>query len=227
MRYLRRFDAPYASMVHDFAVTQGHVIMPVMPLTASRARAKAGLPFYAWEPERGGFIGVMRRDHEDPVTWWRGPEGFIFHVANSWEDDHCIHIDVMQFDAPPGFPRPDGSPIEEAGHARLCRWTLDRRDPAQRVQVHRISDVMGEFPRIDDRLIGMPYRHCWVAAHGADESEIFSRISHVDHMQPDQADSYVLPVGERGTKTGSDVASPTGRRWVDSRGCGTWRTQVE
>lgn len=36
------FDAPYASMVHDFAITGRHVVFPVMPLTGSMERARAG-----------------------------------------------------------------------------------------------------------------------------------------------------------------------------------------
>ncbi|MDQ2859146.1 MAG: carotenoid oxygenase family protein, partial [Pseudomonadota bacterium] len=38
---LRRdeFEAPYSSMVHDFMVTQNHVLFPILPLTGSLQRA--------------------------------------------------------------------------------------------------------------------------------------------------------------------------------------------
>jgi carotenoid cleavage dioxygenase len=55
-----RFEAPYASMVHDFMFTESHVLFPVMPLAASLERARRGLPPFAWEPERGTRVGVMR-----------------------------------------------------------------------------------------------------------------------------------------------------------------------
>src|SRR5207249_1653870 len=57
-----RFAAPHASMIHDFMVTRNYVMFPVMPLTADLARAKTGLPPLAWEPAKGGFIGVMKRN---------------------------------------------------------------------------------------------------------------------------------------------------------------------
>src|SRR6185503_11849772 len=60
-RVVRRqdFQAPYSSMVHDFMVTENHVLFPVLPLTGSLERAMTGRPAYAWEPEKGSFVGVM------------------------------------------------------------------------------------------------------------------------------------------------------------------------
>ena len=46
------FEAPYASMVHDFMVTRNYVLFPVLPLTGSMQRAMSGKPAYAWEPDK-------------------------------------------------------------------------------------------------------------------------------------------------------------------------------
>src|ERR1700722_20370475 len=54
-----RFDAPYASMVHDFIVTENHLLFPILPITGSMQRAMSGKPAYAWEPEKGAYVGVM------------------------------------------------------------------------------------------------------------------------------------------------------------------------
>ena len=110
-----RFEAPYASMVHDFAVSSGHVLFPVMPLTASRARAEAGRPPFAWEPHYGTRVGIMPRGGSTAdLVWWSGPACYVFHVMNAWDFDGSVFVDVMQFDTPPLFPLPDGSPISEA-----------------------------------------------------------------------------------------------------------------
>ncbi|MEJ0002984.1 MAG: carotenoid oxygenase family protein [Pararobbsia sp.] len=53
---LRRFDAPYASMVHDFAFTSRHLLFPVMPLTASAARVQAGGPAHALGSRRSARL---------------------------------------------------------------------------------------------------------------------------------------------------------------------------
>lgn len=194
--HLRRFDAPYASMVHDFAMTARHLLFPVTPLTASLPRLRAGGPAYAWEPQFGAFVGVMRRDGSGEVEWWKGPACFVFHVMNAWEQDDCLYMDVMQFDAPPNFPWPDGRPVEDAGHARLCRWTLDLRSHARVFASKLIADISGEFPRIDERFAGAPYRHGWLAAHSDDESGLFTRIAHIDHANPQSRDVFELPEGD-------------------------------
>ena len=57
-----RFEAPYASMVHDFIVTENHLLFPILPITGSMERAMRGKPPYAWEPEKGAYVGVMKRN---------------------------------------------------------------------------------------------------------------------------------------------------------------------
>ena len=62
-------------------------------------------PAYAWEPNKGACIGVMRRDGSvDEMKWFRGESCYVFHVMNAWEDGDIIHADVMQYDEPPLFP---------------------------------------------------------------------------------------------------------------------------
>jgi carotenoid cleavage dioxygenase len=107
---LDRFDAPYASMVHDFVVTAKHVLFPVLPLTGSLERARRGGAPYAWERDRGAFVGILRRD--DPaasVQWLEIEPCYIFHVMNGWEEGGRILADVMQYEEPPLFPHADGS----------------------------------------------------------------------------------------------------------------------
>ncbi len=146
-----RFQTPYASMVHDFIVTENHVLFPILPLTGSMDRAMSGKPPYAWEPDKGSCVGVMKRNGAvKDIVWFRGEACYVFHVMNAWEDGNRIIADVMQFEEAPLFPHPDGrrtDPREVAGetvpldvrplrqhrplHARLSR-RRHRRIPAHR-----------------------------------------------------------------------------------------------
>jgi carotenoid cleavage dioxygenase len=180
VQQVRQFEAPYASMVHDFAFTAQHMLFPVMPLTGSAARARAHAPAYAWEPQVGTFVGIMRRDGSAEPDWWQGPVCFVYHVMNAWEEGERIYMDVMQSDAPSGFTWPDGSPIEGAGHARLCRWTFDLHGKERVFTSALIANVEGEFPRIDERFAGSAYHHGWLAAHSDGEHGLFTQIVHVD-----------------------------------------------
>src|SRR6202041_3887786 len=94
-----RFESPYASMVHDFIVTEHHLLFPILPITGSMERAMRGRMPYAWEPDKGAYVGVMKRNGQaNDIVWFRAESCYVFHVMNAWEEDDCIVADVMQFE---------------------------------------------------------------------------------------------------------------------------------
>ncbi len=163
---LERFEAPYSSMVHDFIVTAKHVLFPILPLTGSMERAMKGLPAYAWEPDKGAYVGVMKRGGSaKDIRWFRGEACYVFHVMNAWEEGDTIVADVMHREAPVLFPAADGKPIPpEKQIARLARWTFDMADGSDTFTRVYLDDLEAEFPRIDDRRAGLANRHSWFAA---------------------------------------------------------------
>ena len=180
---LRRddFEAPYCSMVHDFMVTRNHVLFPILPLTGSLQRAMSGGPVFAWEPEKGAYVGVMKRIASvDSIRWFQIDACYVFHAMNAWEDGDKIQADVMEYDSAPLFPNVDGSANRSDG-ARLTRWTLDLADNTDVVKRERLDDLAGEFPRLDERRAGLAYRHGWFAATSSQKSGTgVSSIAHVD-----------------------------------------------
>ena len=116
-----RFEAPYASMVHDFIVTENHLLFPILPITGSMQRAMSGKPAYAWEPEKGAYVGVMKRQGKaSDIVWFRAESCYVFHVMNAWEEGNRIIADVMQFEEAPLFTHPDGSPTDPKKSRRGC-----------------------------------------------------------------------------------------------------------
>src|SRR6201987_4663793 len=180
-----RFEAPYASMVHDFIVTENHLLFPVLPITGSMARAMKGQPAYAWEPEKGTHVGIMKRNGAaKDIVWFRGENCYVFHVMNAWEDGGRIIADVMQFEEAPLFPHPDGFPTNpKKSRARLCGWTLYLAWQTARLPQTYLDDITGEFPRVDDRRAGLKSGHGWYACANPDlaaEGLALSGIVHVD-----------------------------------------------
>jgi len=201
---LETFEAPYASMVHDFAITERHIVFPVMPLTASRERMRAGRPPYAWEPSYGTQVGVMPRGGRvEDIVWWQGPTCYVFHVMNAWDDGERLFLDVMQFERPPLFPLPDGQPAGAAAEpARLTRWRFDLQDPKRSFSAEVLQEISGEFPRIDERYTGRPYAHGWYVGNLPDAQgglRMGSALVHVDHGAP-RPDVFALPVGDRSSE---------------------------
>jgi len=194
-----RFEAPYASMVHDFIVTERHLLFPVLPITGSMMRAMKGRPPYAWEPDKGAYVGVMKRNGSaNDIVWFRGESCYVFHVMNAWEEGDRIVADVMQFEEAPLFPHPDGSRTDpEKSRARLARWTFDLAGNTDRFQQTYLDDLTGEFPRIDDRRAGLAYHHGWYACANP-ELPIFEGFSGVAHVngKGERLGKYLLPLGD-------------------------------
>jgi carotenoid cleavage dioxygenase-like enzyme len=191
---LDSFKAPFASMIHDFFVTKNYVMFPVLPLSGNLERAMSGGPPFAWEPDKGSHVGLMRRDgNVDSIRWFTTGPCYVFHPMNMWEDGNKIYVDVMQYENAPLFPNADGSPGNPAA-ARLCRWTFDLADNTNTIKREYIDDIAGEFPRFDERRAGLPYRHGYFAAKSDAEMK-FDAIAHIDHKTGTKT-MHVLPKGD-------------------------------
>src|ERR1700753_1173462 len=216
-RILRRdrFKAPYCSMVHDFIVTENYTAFPVLPLTGDLDRATRGLPAFAWQPEKGAFVGLMARNASvDSLRWIEVDPVYAFHPANAYEAGGHLHVDMMEYPSAPLFPNPDGSrraPVK----ARLVHWSIDLDDPAARVLRAPVSDLVGEFPRFDERFAGLPYRHCWQAANVAmNEALMFDSLAHVDLKTRRET----VRTFSNGDSVGEPVFVPRGHRAPEGEG---------
>ena len=66
--------------------------------------------------------------------------------------------------------------------SRMTRWTMDLAKNSDAWEATRLTDFVGEMPRIDDRYTGHPYRHGWLldfspGAAGAPKLA----LGHLDH----------------------------------------------
>ncbi|WP_343666531.1 carotenoid oxygenase family protein [Paraburkholderia tropica] len=195
------FKAPYAAMIHDFAITEHHVVFPVIPLTVDVERMKNGGPHFQWQPDLPQLFGVLPRlGSADDIRWYYGPaNGFQGHTLNSFEEGSRIHVDmpvtggnVFYF-----FPQEDGSvPPPETLKASLMRWTFDLDATINKVEPKALMDFPCEFPRCDERYTGRPYRHGFILKFdpglpfdcehlGAPPFQFFNEIAHVDVVSGD------------------------------------------
>lgn len=190
------FQAPFACMVHDFMVTANHVLFPILPLTASLERAMSGRPPFAWEPEKGSHVGVMRRDGDvGAIRWFNTEACYVFHPLNAWEEGDTLYADVMRYDAAPLFPRADGSPGQKSA-ARLVRWIFDLSGASDAIREQPLDDLDGEFPRVDPRVEILRHRHGWYAADpGGAKTVKQGAIAHLD-LGTGVRQLYELPAGD-------------------------------
>ena len=223
-----RFDAPYASMVHDFIVTENHLLFPILPITGSMERAMRGKPPYAWEPEKGAYVGVMKRNGSaKDLVWFRAESCYVFHVMNAWEEGNRIIADVMQFEEAPLFTHPDGSKTDpQKSRARLL--PLDLRPRGQYRPLH------ADLSRRSHRRIpahrrpprGQANSHGWYACANPD-LPMFGALSGIVHVdgKGKRLGNYLLPAGDTISEPvfverGADAAEGDG--WLLSA---VWRAQ--
>jgi len=190
------FQAPFACMVHDFMVTENHVLFPILPLTASLERAMGGRPPFAWEPEKGSHVGVMRRDGDvASIRWFNTEACYVFHPLNAWEEGDTLYADVMRYDVAPLFPNADGSPGRKSA-ARLVRWSFDLAGASDAIREQPLDDLDGEFPRVDPRVETLRHRHGWYAADPTGAQTVkLGAIAHLD-LATGARQLYELPDGD-------------------------------
>jgi carotenoid cleavage dioxygenase-like enzyme len=138
------FQAPYCGLMHDFLVTKEHIVFPLWPITADRARIEAGGAHWVWEPEKGSYVGIMPRGGRvEQMRWYQMPAHSAFHYMNAFSDGPRVHLDF-------GYGNVVGFPfIQEASGIRVplgemrgpgyVRWTFDLSKPGHSFD----EDVLG------------------------------------------------------------------------------------
>lgn len=180
------FTAPYASMVHDFAITDQHVIFPIFPATIDVERIMKSGPVIAWDPDRGSHIGIMPRNGSTKeIRWFKGPATYVYHPLNAYTVGDTVVLDVMVYPRVPLFPNADGSRAPEGladAPAHLARWTFDLAGNTDTYKEEQLDDLAAEFPRVDDRWTGLKHRHGYAGAILGEKlrGSPFDSIAHYD-----------------------------------------------
>jgi carotenoid cleavage dioxygenase len=149
-------------MVHDFALTESHIVLYDLPVTFDLEQAAVGFP-YAWNPDYPSRVGVMpRAGGADDVRWFDVDPCYVFHTLNAYDDDSGIVLDVVRH--PRMFDTDRNGPNE--GASPLYRWTLDTA--SGKALEEQLDDHSEEFPRIDDRVTGRKHRYGYALGLASD-----------------------------------------------------------
>ena len=152
----RPVEVPGPTMLHDFNLTAAHVVFMDLPVVFDLELAKGGTMPYRWDDEYGARLGVLRRDEPyGAVRWFAIDPCYVFHPLNAHDDGDRIVVHVMRY---PELWRPGAG----RQRATLWRWTLDLA--TGEVAEEQLDDRPGEFPRVDDRLVGLDSRFGHVTA---------------------------------------------------------------
>jgi carotenoid cleavage dioxygenase len=165
-------QAPYAGMMHDFYVTQRHVILYLTNMVADMDRMRAGGLHFSYDAQTPCYLGIMRRggDGRD-LKWFTGANLFCTHVMGGWSDGDKVTVDMdggegNQF---PFFPHLHGGFDPELATGRIRRFTVDLSSRTNdRYQTQTLyPEITGVLARQDDRYHTLPYRYGYLQAGGS------------------------------------------------------------
>lgn len=161
-------EAPYACMVHDFGISENHIIIPISPLCSDLEKIKQGNPHFEWRSDLPCYLGVIsKKDFSQGIKWFVGDNAFSSHTLNAWEEDGKIHYEtpVGEIVVFPFFPSANGEKWDaEKALPYLERWSVDLNSNDNRIHRERLFNTVLEFPRIDERYTGKKTKFAWVAS---------------------------------------------------------------
>lgn len=172
----REVEVPGPTMMHDFAITENHVVWLDLPVVFDLDLAMAedrGMPF-RWDDAYGARLGVMPRSGDGPVRWFDVDPCYVFHVGNAHEDaagrivlDGARYL-PEEFTALWGVTGGAADPVGttlNVENARLHRWILD--PSTGKAVEHRVDDRRTEFPTHNASRTGREHRYLYTVVSGA------------------------------------------------------------
>lgn len=162
-----RIKVPYVSMVHDIAITENYILIPVWGYVTSMERLRSGAVHWGWDDTAPAYVGVLpRRGEASDIRWFKGPPGkATVHTVNAWEEGDKIHMDSPIFAGPPfpDFPPIDGSPWDASrAKAYFTRQTFDLGSPDESWTEKVLFDLpVADLARMDNRFRTRPYRYAY------------------------------------------------------------------
>ncbi|GAA3475634.1 carotenoid oxygenase family protein [Streptomyces yanii] len=147
-------------MMHDFALTERHVVVYDSPVTfrPEALQAGAGIPF-AWDDRRPARVGLLPRTGGD-VRWAEVGPCFASHTLNAYDDGPYVVVELVTL--PERF---DFGTLTADRYGILDRWTID--PVAGTVREERIDDRPQEFPRVSESFVSRRHRYGYAAATAA------------------------------------------------------------
>jgi carotenoid cleavage dioxygenase-like enzyme len=144
--------SPYIGIIHDIAITQKHVLIPVIARTTSLERLQKGEPMWEWNGNLPTMIGVLPRDGSaKDVRWYKGPARNTLHFLNATDRGSKITMEL---------PTSSG----ERDPSQIRRWTFDLKSRKDSFQEDVVSTLNGFLPRMDDRFLSLDYRYAFVGS---------------------------------------------------------------
>jgi carotenoid cleavage dioxygenase-like enzyme len=195
----KRLPIEHPCSVHDFGLGPRHAVFYLSPYLLDVAGLMRGsktlMETLSWRPELGSRLLLASRESGELVASIPVGSGYCLHLANCFEADGLLSIDVIELERPvyDQYDVPDL--FTEVRRACPKRFVVD---PGKGELVDTMAldyRNMCDFPAIDPRRAGRETRDVWVLGISATEQpgrKFFDQVVRLD-WRSGEADVYQAP----------------------------------
>ncbi len=162
------FQGPHASMIHDCGVSERYLILPMIPQLMDLERIRGGGILFQWESKVDQVYVVIPRDGEvKDIRFFRAPNAFPGHVINCFDEGGKVYLDLPVVNGNVFWFFPDAKgqhPEPSSLRTQVVRWCFDMSSKSDTPDAKVIAEISAEFPHVDDRYVGRPYRYAFMQA---------------------------------------------------------------
>ena len=152
-----KIDAAPITMVHDFVVTERHIVLMIAPFHFVDPDSESFLQAHQWNPQDPTRVLVVDKDDFSSYQWFELPAQWVFHFGNAWEDKAgVIRFDAGRYEDPSVMTvnfremmRGNSLPVSGLRHHR---YRIDTRTGRCSEEPCLSANIQSEFPCVDPRV---------------------------------------------------------------------------
>lgn len=112
-------------MVHDFAITENHLVFLLMPLHAKpNTPAVGSLERFEWRSD-APLIAMLVRKSDFGVKHFDLPNGGVFHLGNAWEEGGTVRLGYARYGKFLEHLKGLALPAPQSPPEHLAHWMLN------------------------------------------------------------------------------------------------------
>jgi carotenoid cleavage dioxygenase len=183
----RRLPLPWASSLHDFALSPRHAVFYLAPYVLDVERllreGSTLMESLVWRPELGTRLLVADRQTGEEVASVPVGDRYCLHTINAFEEGDLLTVDVVELDRPV-YDQYEVVPdlFTSVSPGRPVRLAVDLRRGGLVARRELGETRAPDFPAIDPRRSGLPTTDVWIldiSTAGRPGRKFFDRLVHL------------------------------------------------
>lgn len=198
--YRQRTPLPYACSVHDFGLSQNHMVFYLSPyILDTGALVHGGRTLFEsleWQPERGSSFFIASRETGKQVASVSVGSRYCLHLINCFEEDGYLIIDVLELERPVYGEYRIPEIFADVSEGQPVRFVINLKSN-ELVERRKLNYRLApDFPSINPGLLAQAYDDFWmlgISNTGQRGRKFFDELVHACWSHRDAHEIYRTP----------------------------------